>query len=171
MTRIINQNFSKVFSLLLIIIFCFTSCNSKPHLKDFDLSKLKRRYKFDMLYTNERYDEQKSLDTVKDFFDGFTMMALLTLDASILLDDNSGGFIVSENRYNRSNVASDSFDYRIEKDSIIYIKIENLEEPDKEEFIKSALLLEYDKNYEYFIIKPLIGVYKNYEFKAVEIKK
>ncbi len=161
------KRISFIFTLTLVAVF--TSCG-KPSLKDFDQNKLKHRYVFDLTYTSDQFNKLRDSGASIDGFENLKMIGLLALKADLFLDKSSGGFMTSTNLVDPTNTASSTFDYRIEDNSIIYIKIDDYDDTTQDEYVKGAVLLEYGKNYEYFIIQPLTGGYENFKFKLVERK-
>ncbi len=157
------KNVSIFFSLLTIVL----SCNNKPSIEDFDTSKLKKNYSFDINYTNEKFKELKSNNTSVGGIDNLTMMGLLAISGDIVFYQNSKGFFNSVNKLNSQNRSGNYFQYKIENDSIIYLKVDDYDDTTEDKFIKSAILIEYGNNYEYFVIKPITDTYKNFEFKAI----
>jgi hypothetical protein len=155
----------KLIKLLPVILICMilcTSCNSKGELKDFDPTKLKTAYELDLTYTNDEFEKRKETDSTIRGMDNLTMATTLAMKGKFTFDPNDKTLFTSTNRFNPTNKTYDFFDFKIENDSIIYIKAE-----DADEFIKSAILLEYGSDYGYFIFKSIVGINKNFVFKAV----
>ena len=153
------------------------SCSSKPDLADFNRENLELYYKIDLNYTEALFNEKSYKNSADRAMDSGPLLLLSTKSNEFTFGRERVVFR-SKELSNPQDFLSDFFEFKIENDSIIYLRDENyLDEDTKDEnylnltknndFVKSAVLLEYDKNYEYFIFKVTKGIYKNLEFKAV----
>jgi hypothetical protein len=170
---------SKFYILLLTLSFLvICSCSSKPGLADFDRKNLNQYYKIDLNYTKAAFNERAKINSVDKAMESLPLLLLSTTSNEFRFGKESGVAFRAKNRSDLQNFSTDFFEFKIENDSIIYIRDENyLDEDTKDEsylnltenndFVKSAVLLEYDTNYEYFIFRVTRGNYKGLEFKAV----
>lgn len=156
------------FSLLILIVF--SSCSSKPDIKDFDRKKLELWYTIDLDYTREKLNERKENDSINTGTEGLALLLLSASENSFMFGRKAGVTYMTKNHFNSKTSSHDYFEFKIENDSVIFIKDYDdygVKENDSDTYVKSAILLEYDLDYEYFIFKVTQGSYKNLEFKAI----
>ena len=170
---------SKLYILLSALSFMvMCSCSSKPELADFDRKKLKQYYKIDLNYTEAKFNERFEMSFADKVMENIPLLLLSGNNNEFTFGRKRGVVFRSKKSSNSQDFSSDFFEFKIENDSIIYIRDENYLEEDtgdenylnltkSNDFVKSAILLEYDKNYKYFIFKVTQGNYKDLEFIAI----
>lgn len=142
---------SLVLSLLLLI--SFIRCSSNKNSEVFDSDELKGKYKVDL---TPILSKAKADSEVKNEWEqlgqNIAMMAFSSIDIEMnFYDNNKGVFHIDGGLVNFVSAFSDDpmqkthqFDYKVENDSILYMK-----NSDGQDFNKWAIIRKFSSNYDY----------------------
>ena len=143
---------NKTFAIL-IVLFALSSCNPFSSSKTFDSDKLKGKYKIDIApIIRDVADKTKKKDVFDEIGSGIAKMAFSSINAEISFYKNKKGVLYIDGTViNFMNLFSDKFEkthefeYKVEQDSILYMK----DTKSNSEYKRWAIVRTFSESYDY----------------------